>query len=70
MGSSEREREIDHFSFYCIASNDKMKDVLKRTISEARAAVSKVRVFHCSIIACGYIQLYSEATVKPLPFQL
>ena len=31
-------------SIYCIAPNDRMKEVLRKTISEAKAAVSKVHV--------------------------
>ena len=30
---------------YSVAPNDKMKDVLKRTVSEAKAAISKARVY-------------------------
>ena len=46
---------------YTVAPNDKMKEVLKRTSSEAKSAISKVhRNLHCT----GVIYMYTRVHVR------
>ena len=44
----------------CVAPNDKMKEVLRRTVSEAKASISKVHTyFICGCIPYTYLEKFT-----------